>query len=209
MDIKLVLDRLWACKRIFVSEADFQFSLAWQIKAAYPDAEIRLEYIPWQFDRGMHIDILVLLNGKMIPIELKYKTKHIAGSIQGEEIYLKDHSAHDCGRYDFLKDVQRLEEVSGCGIYPIEEAYAVLLTNDPAYWRPSSKPSPVDQQFRIHEGAVISGARRWGEGAGAGTIRSREGAIELRGTYCITWQDYNPVDACQFKYCVVRVNRIG
>ena len=73
-DIHNIMHRLSLWRPIFHSEADFQFSLAWIIKEIYPDCEIRLEFVP-DFNTNLHLDILVILNGKWIPIELKYTTK--------------------------------------------------------------------------------------------------------------------------------------
>ena len=74
LDMGLIVDRLKNRRKIFVSEADFQLELAWTIKENYPNAKIRLEYCP-SFDLNMHIDILVIMNNKCYPIELKYKPK--------------------------------------------------------------------------------------------------------------------------------------
>lgn len=116
--------------RVFVSEADFQFAYSWKLKELYPEANIRLEYIPWLYDKNMHIDIAVCINNQMVPIELKYKTRGFKGIVGGEAVRLKDQSAQDCGRYDFLYDIQRMEGITKSGLYPIDRAYAVLLTND-------------------------------------------------------------------------------
>ena len=39
-----VLKQLFGKKRLFTSEADFQFALAWEIKTMYPNAKVNLEY---------------------------------------------------------------------------------------------------------------------------------------------------------------------
>ena len=70
------MQKLKEKRTIFVSEADFQLELAWIIKDEYPNAKVRLEYSP-AFDLSMHIDILVIIDRKWIPIELKYKTKRV------------------------------------------------------------------------------------------------------------------------------------
>ena len=196
--------------RVFVSEADFQFAYAWKIKELYPDACIRLEYIPWQYDKNMHIDIAIFINNQMVPIELKYKTKGFTGIIGDEAVWLKDQSAQDCGRYDFLYDIQRMEGIAKSNLYPIEKAYAVLLTNDSGYWTKSIKSGtsrrPVDDEFRIHEGIVISGQRAWKPEASAGTKRNREAPINLQGEYCISWNDYKPTGECRFRYTIVEIS---
>lgn len=75
--------------------------------------------------------------------------------MNGEKIMLKGHSAQDCGRYDFLYDIQRMEAFKSCN-NAIEKAYAVMMTNDPGYWNKSGRTGSVnptvDDEFRIHEG---------------------------------------------------------
>ena len=74
VNMKLIMDKLKTKRTIFFSEADLQHELAWIIKEEYPNSKVRLEYCP-QFDLKMHIDILVIIDNKWIPIEIKYKTK--------------------------------------------------------------------------------------------------------------------------------------
>ena len=88
LDMGLIVDKLKERRKIFVSEADFQLELAWTIKENYPNAKIRLEYCP-TFDLNMHIDILVIMNNKWYPIELKYKTKGCKKIID-DEIFVSD-----------------------------------------------------------------------------------------------------------------------
>jgi hypothetical protein len=114
--------------------------------------------------------------------------------------------ADDIGRFDFLKDVQRLESVTAqlSGV----DGYAVLLTNARTYWQPPTRQAPADAQFRVHEGVVMCGNRAWGPGAGSGTTKGREGPLVLRGSYAMQWQDYSEVagiGAGRFRYLVVHV----
>lgn len=207
-DIILALKKLLEEKRIFGSEADFQFALAWKIKELFPKVEIRLEYIPWKVDASMHIDIVVFSEGKMIPIELKYKPKLTKIMIEDEEIYLKNQSACDQGRYDFLKDIQRMESFKASG-YPVKEAYVIIMTNDSGYWRKSKRSDtddpPNDEEFRIHEGGVISGERHWKVKAGVGSTKDRKKPIIFKNSYQINWKDYQPAENCLFKYVLLKI----
>ena len=209
MMITKALQALFSENRIFCSEADFQFALAWKIKELNPAADIRLEYIPWLFDKNMHIDIVVFIDGQMIPVELKYKTKGFIGTVGKESVYLKDQSAQDLGRYDFLHDVQRMEKITYSRIYPIKKAYSILLTNDQNYWEIPGprKRERNDEEFRIHEGTVIHGEKNWKSGTGSSTKKYREEPIILRGTYTIKWNDYILILACPFKFTIVETDR--
>ena len=78
-DMTEIIKKLQNKRQFFCSEADFQLEMAWVIKEMYTDAKVRLEYVPTFDDKindKMHIDILVFINNKWIPIELKYKTKN-------------------------------------------------------------------------------------------------------------------------------------
>ena len=109
LDIDKIMYQLSRWRPIFHSEADFQFSLAWMIKEQYPNCDIRLEFVP-EFNPNLHLDILVILDGKWIPIELKYTTRKYIKTINDEVYMLKEQGAKDQGCYNYLKDIMRIEE---------------------------------------------------------------------------------------------------
>ena len=197
---------------VFHSEADFQHAFAWRVQTEMPDYEVRLEYRPIQ-DERRYLDIWI--NNLRLAIELKYRTRDAALQHAGERYNLLRQGAHDLGRYDFLKDVQRLENLQLQGI--AGTGLAVFLTNEHLYWRPPGKPDKVDRAFHIHDGRQICGALTWSPEAGPGTVRSRENPIDLKGTYDLVWHDYGDKDTLQphvsgtrlsnarFRYLVVEV----
>ena len=203
--IEMAINNLKVSHKIFHSEADFQFSLAWELQKILPNAKIRLEYCPI-FDNNMHIDIYVIDDGHSYPIELKYKTKGISKSINGEHYNLKNQSAHDIGRYDFLYDISRIEKAKVLD-ENFESGFAIILTNDSAYWSAPYTNNTVDYAFRIHEGKMLAGSLSWGEKAGNGTNKGREDSIELIGNYKTTWLSFSNVGVpCgEFRYCLIEV----
>ncbi len=52
---------------------------------------------------------------------------------------------------------------------PFGKGFAVLLTNDPTYWKTSNASNTCDAAFRINKGAKNSGIMSWDERTGAGT----------------------------------------
>ena len=189
LDISGLVAGLAGTRKVFHSEADFQHALAWHIHHAMPESQVRLEVDVMQVERQRRfLDIWLPLEG--IAIELKYKTRGLALEQDDESFALRDQSARDQGRYDFLRDIQRLElmhskmEQFGAG-------YAVLLTNDSSYWSEPRSQDAVDSDFRIHEGRPISGELAWAAHAGVGTVRGREAPIQLRGSYRLRWQEYS------------------
>ena len=83
--IKEVIEELMVSRKVFHSEDDFKFSLAWLLKKKISKIKVRLEK-PENIEmvqrdgtiveKRAPIDIVIVQDdGTMIPIELKYKTK--------------------------------------------------------------------------------------------------------------------------------------
>lgn len=109
LDIRATLMCLSKQRHIFFSEADFQHSLAWELHNNNPRIKIRLEYNPSDAEDNIHVDIWCIEERSILGIELKYKTKDGRYRDNGEGYNLRNHSAYDCARYDYLVDVKRLE----------------------------------------------------------------------------------------------------
>ena len=187
---------------IFHSEADFQHHLAWRIHQEIENAKLRLEY-PLSKDDSNHWEYcdILLRTPNIIGLELKYKTKLLSTEVNEEYFELKNQGAQDTGRYDFLKDVSRLEK--WCEQGRINIGYAIILTNDHLYWTSPSDKNTVDKEFRIHD-RVISGRLSWGNNASAGTMKSREKPIALKEEYILKWKNSpNP----GFKYLLLKIRR--
>ena len=190
-DLLSILDILQIKRRLFHSEADFQFALAWEIQTQYPEAEIRLEYSP-KFAPNMHIDILVHMNGRGYPIELKYITLKLDAEVDGEHYNLKSHGAQDIRRYDCLYDLHRLEQLKA-ELPDLGTGYALWLTNDSYYWRPAMRDQTVGGAFCIHEGCSFTGSMSWASHTGIGTMKGRETPIQIDSSYTVHWRDYNRI----------------
>ena len=194
LDIHALMNGLAERRPIFHSEADFQFALAWRIHKTLPDCEVRLEFKPFPSER-MYLD--VWLPTECVAIELKYLTRKLTIECAGEKFVLRD-GARDVGRYDTLKDIQRIERV-------VSETRAnaglvIILTNDRSYWNSPPRKKPTkDAAFRIHEGRELNGKLAWQDGSGA---------ISLKGSYTLNWRDYSRLGAernARFRYLAVSV----
>lgn len=197
-----IINALRKKRAIFHSEADFQFSLAWEIQLRYPDAAIRLEYPPLD-DPTKYIDVLVYLGTHVFPIELKYKTKLHSSVVGGESYLLKNHGAQDIGKHDFVKDLYRIENFRD-HIVGFQKGYAIWLTNDPHYWAIAKSDTAGYSAFSVHHGSIKSGTMAWGPSVGDGTRKSRENPLNLSGCYQLDWQEYSTIEAKNgiFKYAV-------
>jgi hypothetical protein len=204
--IAKALAELSKVRKVFHSEADFQHAFAWELQKLSPDLFIRLEYKPPQINARIYIDVWASGKGMAYAIELKYKTRGLR--VEGDEIFnLLNQSAQDVGRYDFLKDIQRLEQIV-VG-QPNTVGYAIMLTNDPSYWNLSKSNETVDVNFRIHQGKTVSGVLGWGEGASKGTMRSRENPVIIKRKYLMDWRDYSTISEStygKFKYLLIKVS---
>jgi hypothetical protein len=191
---------------VFHSEADFQHALAWQLHLSIPDADIRLEKQVGTGSARVHLDLLLQSATGQVAIELKYKTRSATLKFCDEDFLLRNQSAQDIGRHDFLKDIHRLEKyVDG---NPRAQGFAILLTNDRTYWMESKKKDSVDSEFRVHEGRVLQGGAAWGAKASAGTKHKREEPIALKGSYTVQWAKFSSFGtgiAQEFRYALVHV----
>ena len=189
IDMDSLMRSLADSRKVFHSEADFQHALAWQIHEAAPESRVRLEVnvVPAAAQR-MYLDIWLPVEG--IAIELKYKTRGLELEQGDESFALRNQSAQDIGRYDFLRDIRRLELMRSMPEL-CRAGYAVLLTNDSSYWNAPRSQDTVDSDFRIHEGRAVSGALAWAARASSGTVEGRESPIQIRGSYRLRWREYS------------------
>ncbi|WP_424947002.1 hypothetical protein [Candidatus Spongiihabitans sp.] len=204
INIKEILICALKKRCVFHSEADFQHHLAWWIHKKLDNAELRLEY-PFSQCESKHREYcdIFLRSPYKIGIELKYKTKSPKEPliINEDPFELRNQGAQDTGRYDFLKDVSRLEH--WCEQNSIDSGYAIMLTNDHLYWNKPVRPNTNDENFRIHD-RTISGELAWREGTAASTMQNHPSPICLKNKYDIKWEDAPCYD---FKYLLLEIKQ--
>ncbi len=203
-DIHHLMQGLSQARPIFHSEADLQHALAWYIHELMPDRKVRLEYPFPVSDKELYLDIW--FQTEKVAIELKFPTRNLEFEWDSERFFLREHGAQPPRRYDFLKDVQRVEQMIMDGA--AKAGYAILLTNHPHYWNPPSRQDIIDAAFRIHEGRRVAGELMWSGRAGAETKRGREELIDITGSYDLHWRDYSRLGGSnnqQFRYLAVAV----
>jgi len=198
-EITKLIDELRAAKRpVFCSERDFQLQLAWQMKGC--GWEVAMEYNPQK--PNVRIDIFVY-KPERVAVELKYKQALYNGEFEGLPLSLKSHNAQDHGRYDFWKDIWRLEKVVDESL--AVRGFAIFLTNDGLYC------DTVGQQyssamFSMCNGPKPRGNRSWSGNPAAGTTKGRP-AFDLTRDYECGWKDYVKFDSKNglFRYLLVEV----
>ena len=200
------LAELAMTRSVFHFEADLQHALAWHLHEHDPSTNVRLEYRTSMNGSDGYIDILLRSSKSSTGIELKYKTNETTITQNGETFSLRKQGAHDQARYDFIKDISRLESFvkqndGDCG-------YAVFITNDVGYWNPPRRPDTVDRDFRMHDGRVLSGVLSWQGDFKDGTVAGRTAPIELKHEYTLQWNDFADIPDVKrglFKSLVVRI----
>ena len=194
IDMEKIIKTLQGKRQIFCSEADFQLEMAWVIKEMYLNAEVRLEYVP-TFDDKMHIDILVFISNKWIPIELKYTTKkgEMRDKKTQEVFNLKNQGAKNIGCYLYLKDIERIEHIKQEVKNNFKEGYAVFLTNDKTYLKHPRKINCDYEKFSLGDGRIIERGEplKW---ARPKKNKDIEGPITLEGSYKMKWNKFSNVD---------------
>lgn len=191
-----IMQELGKRRKAFYSERDFQFGLAWLLKEKL-NCEVLLEYHGKQNSR---IDIVLVKDGKYIPIELKYKTVACDYNLGDETCHVKSHYAQPIGRYLYLHDIIRIESFLSQNTC-CEVGYAILLTNDHSYWNEKNTSFPLL--------GTIKGDRNydWNASYGEGTIKKHEKPIRLVHSYNFEWKPYgNVIDGeKQFRYLITEV----
>lgn len=203
-ELEQTMAALAAQRPIFHSEADFQHAFAWQLQRSYPQARIRLETRPRP---GVRLDVLAYVDGRRVAFELKYLLRRLTTTIEDELFELPFQGAQDTRRYDFIKDIARLEVLVREDI--VDHGYAVALTNDPLYWQGGQREDVADAAFRLGEGRTLAGVMAWSDRTGAGTKRFREESLSLAGSYDLLWRDFSRVEGGRygtFRFLVVAVS---
>lgn len=206
IDLDKIIKKLAEQRPILYSEADFKHALAWMINSENPEIQIRLEKrIDLEYYPKMYVDITLEENNKLIPIELKYKTRLFKRDIQGEYFSLITQGAADISRYKFLADIARIEKM----VQQIDNCYfgyALFLTNEYLYWRRGNKVT-FDEQFKIYDGRILKEEMKWNKNSKTGKMKEHKDSINLSKEYIVEWQNYHTFKEPngKFMYLIVDV----
>jgi len=150
--------------------------------------------------------VLALIGRRRVAFELKYLLRTLSATVEDEVFDLPFQSAQDTRRYDFAKDVGRLEVLLADGF--ADDGFSIALTNDPSYWKGGNPETVADAAFRLGEGRTLAGVLDWAAHTGAGTKKGRERPLDLVGKYQLRWRDFSQVEGGRygaFRYLVVQV----
>lgn len=205
-------------ERIFQSEAQFQFELAWAIQQQIANAgntkkvKVLLEvlYAVNGDDKGevnqrikrSYADIVVKDNeGKYIVIELKYKVKE---SEYGK-IKLPNQGASNLGRYDYLWDLHRIEvlrdrdskeeiHTSDGPLTEFDRGFAIILTNEKRYWDITSNKAQTKDGRKYRYAPYCIGGDEDGNGVLSsgerGQLSDSRSGFTIESDYDFKWEGY-------------------
>lgn len=202
IDIDLVMRDLSVSHPVFISELEFQRALMKAVEQYLPGAYLEA---PRRFER-IRMDIGLDVRGMSTVIELKYKTRKLEALHGERNFFLKNNSIQYQARYDFVKDITRVERYVKHARDRV--GWAILLTNDYLLWE--SWSSGASEEFRLADGLSLSGLHRWKDGFAAGLNHPRDAALDVQGNYKLAWSDYSDLPGRwgKFRYLAVRVDPV-
>ncbi len=194
--IKLIKEVMRNANRTIVCEKQLQFDLAWELKKS-TGAKIHLEYAtkPKQQEEDeeennskktrYYYDIVIEDDVELIPIELKFKTK----SVKGHEEYTNQ-AAQDLARYDFWRDVKRIEDFNAPSEKFASVGYAVMVTNDGAYVDKSGE-NTMYKSFSVNKDREVkAGKLDWASEPSPKSVgENRMNGIEIKNDYKLNWEE--------------------
>lgn len=112
------------------------------IHTHHPEGRVRLETRP---ERGIRLDLLIVIEGRRIAIDLKYPVSRFEGSVRGERSDLPNQAAQDISRHDVVKVIVRVERFVADDVADV--GWAIAPSNDQGYWRPGWKVWPTTEEI--------------------------------------------------------------
>lgn len=212
-DMDNILKEMAKERKVFSSESDFKFAMARKIYEIYKDnVDVIVEYgtgyesVVENKIRRIHIDLLVVLENKKIPIELKYRTKSTNINGKSVEFILANQWAHDNGCYGCARDICRISEfIRRTSEEQCSKGYVVFLTNDMFYTSETARKGSNYSGFWISK--IDSFKDKEIEGIVDGNKRKllMPGSFESSG-----WNRYSEIGSGinnVFKYNIITVTR--
>ena len=212
---------------LFSNESDLQLRLSCYLKHSGHYDRVEVEYyVPFQelqrlnpslttanfpWDSDLYIDIVVEKDGQFVPIELKYPTKDIWGAftrfgvaVTAKVPMLKNQGAQDIVRYNYWKDVRRIEALHGAYPDTIDGGLAVMVPNDPSYQNNPTSANVGYAHFSIKDKRAINQLQdrnmSWQNGV---SVATGHPAFQIDGSYKLDWKPMPKMSG--FRYLVLDV----
>lgn len=198
--------------QVFFNEAHFQdeFCLALNNKLS-KNYKLTLEYSP-NFNK-YRVDLLIedIRSDEKIIIEFKYVVRKQMVQIHNSNIFinLKSQGAYDVRRYQFWRDVSKIEDLiqnKKCN-----EGYCVLLTNAVSLIQPIN-PTNIDYYFDISAGChpLKTGTLYWNHSCPkfktGKTLGRYKNKVSISKQYNFTYTNYTHPNFSDFKYLILPIS---
>jgi len=218
LDFNTLLAEFYQKKPVFFNEADMVNQFARFFASKYRGTDIHME-VYFQMPAcvsgviqnvSISYDLVIVINRRVIAIEMKYKTKE--RSILHDRItyHLKNHNSQNLTRYDVWYDLERCEFILTQNIPLINrqptEAYVLMYTNDHLLW--GGADNNMSSDLQLSEGRYPS-QERWLHAPGNINELPAEGSvgkfrlnhrIHVTNGYDFKWKD----SEYGFRYLLIR-----
>lgn len=200
---------------LFFNERDFQMHLAiWLKETKKYDVDVEY-YVPkgaldekkYVWNSELYIDIVVKMDQEYCLIELKYKTKEIAsqeidrfGESLGNETILKNQWAQNYGKYNFWKDVRRIELVTE-KFKDVKGGLAIFLTNDKSYF--NGKENSACSNFSMNNGGHKEN-KNWTDDK---LNTKKHPNFYVSKEYTTKWEPQDTNTNSVFYYCILEITK--
>lgn len=185
--------------KLFSNERQFQLEFAWRLREK--GYTVLLEVLEDSAEKN-YVDIVVELDeNQYVAIELKYTTmqKKLDYHIGGKIIHTYSQGAGDERRYEYLKDIQRIEKLMNKkNVFEQKNAhvvkgYAIIMTND-GY----SMKDGEDTKYK--EIALNRNRKLPNKEMSFEVGKKNKSPIVLEGDYVCNWMEYKLQNALVMYY---------
>lgn len=191
---------------LFVSERHLQISFAFAIKEIYKDEYEIIPELPYEKNKSMHIDLVIVSKDKeeKIAFEFKYVVKQGNIKLPNIDRYdLREQSAINIRRSQCYKDINRLETYINSKKYT--KGYFLLITNMSGFWKTMNKDT-LGYSFNMEDNHVIKPNIYSFPSSSELSKRKEINDIEIANEYKLIYKDYEKDnDNKEFKYLVIEV----
>lgn len=209
-DIEAIMNEVKILREcFFTSERDLQFVVGLAIMKKYKkDATVVMEYNPdnksnqqpfkVKDNHRQYIDILVIMDNKYYPIELKYKhKKQIIKITENLEYVLSNQSCTTNHRERYCEDIERILNLQNKKIkinnFDFAEGYAIFLTNYEQF---------KEEKTKNQEKYFLSESK----------IKENNGVKEINkkfknATYDMKWYDYDKKEKFSYLITTIKNNK--
>lgn len=198
---------------LLYNERDLQMHLAVWLKNqknVYDDVEVEY-YVPKSelkdCDSDLYLDIVIRKGDNYCPIELKYKTKEIDleiscfdEKIKNKVKVLKNQGAQNLGKYDFWKDIRRIELVYN-RFEKVKGGLVIFLTNDKNYKKESRKDAYCSQ-FDMTDGVTHNREKHWNNQNSR--CSNKRKSFDVDRKYKTDWEEMKNTNET-FYFCIIAI----